>query len=167
MGRLHSPNAYAEIEGEESELITIDAPIAPERDLIAMLKQTTAVPNDVENLSLKSLYITVEEEYNCDVSYMSEHVLELVQEYEARDESKLNLLIFWTNEWSQCEMPTVSWIAEVKTSPTSPGNIAAGGAGFNAADTDEKYEKGIPAHGDLMFHNYLTKIQENPGQILR
>lgn len=89
MGRLNSPSAYAEIEGEESELITIDAPIAPERDLIAMLKQTTAVPTDIENLSLKSFYVSVEEEYNATTSYnyMSEHVLELMQEYEGKDES--------------------------------------------------------------------------------
>lgn len=59
------------------------------------------------------------------------------------------------------------FILEVRTSPSSPGNIAAGGAGLHNADTEEKYEKGVPAHGDLMFHNFLTKIHENPGQILR
>lgn len=52
-------------------------------------------------------------------------------------------------------------------SPTSPGNLAVGGGGFNNGDTEEKYEKAIPAHGDLMFHNFLTKIQGNPGQVLR
>lgn len=90
VGRLNSPSAYAEIEGEESEVITIDAPIAPERDLIAMLKQTTAVPTDIENLSLRSFYISVDEEYNKDAScsYMTDHVLELMQEYESKDESK-------------------------------------------------------------------------------
>lgn len=88
VGRLNSPSAYAEIEGEESELITIDAPIAPERDLIAMLKQTTAVPSDAENLLLKSYYIAVEEEYNSNTSYMNDHVMELIQEYEARDDSE-------------------------------------------------------------------------------
>lgn len=88
MGRLHSPNAYAEIEGEESELITIDAPIAPERDLIAMLKQTVAVPTDLESLSLKSFYIAVDQEYHNANLHMSDHVFELMQDYEARDESK-------------------------------------------------------------------------------
>lgn len=31
----------------------------------------------------------------------------------------------------------------------------------------EKYEKSTPAHGDKMFHRFLSKIQMNPGQILR
>lgn len=31
----------------------------------------------------------------------------------------------------------------------------------------EKYEKGIPMHGDEMFHNFITQIQKNPGQLLR
>lgn len=31
----------------------------------------------------------------------------------------------------------------------------------------EKYEKSHPAHGDKMFHRFLSKIQMNPGQILR
>lgn len=35
------------------------------------------------------------------------------------------------------------------------------------SDSDEKYEKAMPVHGDLMFHKYLERIQENPGQILR
>lgn len=88
VGRLNSPSAYAEIEMEESEPISIDVPSAPERDLRAMLKHTTAVPSDVENLSLKSFYIAVEEEHNSEHSYMSEHVLELMRDYEARDESE-------------------------------------------------------------------------------
>lgn len=88
VGRLHSPNAYAEIESEESEPITIDAPIAPERDLIAMLKQTTAVPSGAENILLKSFYINVEEEYSSNTSYMNDHVMELMQDYEARDDSE-------------------------------------------------------------------------------
>lgn len=35
------------------------------------------------------------------------------------------------------------------------------------SDSDEKYEKGIPVHGDLMFHLYLERIQKSPGHILR
>lgn len=31
----------------------------------------------------------------------------------------------------------------------------------------EKYEKSHPAHGDKMFHNFLSKIQMNPGHVLR
>lgn len=32
---------------------------------------------------------------------------------------------------------------------------------------EEKYEKSLPAHGDKMFYQFVTKIQANPGQVLR
>lgn len=56
------------------------------------------------------------------------------------------------------------FFSELKTSPSSPGNVASGGGGD---ESDEKYEKGIPKHGDIMFHNFLVRIQENSGQIIR
>lgn len=39
--------------------------------------------------------------------------------------------------------------------------------GENKPGEHEKYEKSSPAHGDKMFHHFLSKIQANPGQILR
>lgn len=45
-------------------------------------------------------------------------------------------------------------------------NLASGGGG-GGDESEEKYEKGIPKHGDLMFHNFLVTIQENAGQIIR
>lgn len=57
-------------------------------------------------------------------------------------------------------------ILEVNKTPDSPnGKDFSGGVG-GAADT-ESYEKVAPAHGDLLFHTFLMRIQENPGQILR
>lgn len=59
---------------------------------------------------------------------------------------------------------------ELSTSPSSPvassgcGDAGGGGGGV---ESEEKYEKGIPMHGDVMFHNFVSTIQENPGQILR
>lgn len=58
-------------------------------------------------------------------------------------------------------------ISEQKASPNSPCNPVTGGIVAMKSDTDEKYEKSIPVHGDLMFYNYLERIQKNPGQILR
>ncbi|XP_054266645.1 programmed cell death protein 2-like [Macrosteles quadrilineatus] len=40
-------------------------------------------------------------------------------------------------------------------------------AEVNASDTGEKYEKTLPPHGDKLFHQFITRIQRNPGQILR
>lgn len=86
------PNAFAEIEGEESELVTIDAPMIPERDLIAMLKQTTAIPSDVEHLILKSSYIAVDEERQhyskAQNALNDDHIRDLLQEYQKTEESK-------------------------------------------------------------------------------
>lgn len=50
----------------------------------------------------------------------------------------------------------------VNKTPDSPNGKEFGGV----ADT-ESYEKAAPAHGDVLFHTFLMKIQENPGQILR
>lgn len=56
---------------------------------------------------------------------------------------------------------------EQKANPSSPCNLVTGGIVSMKSDSDEKYEKAMPVHGDLMFHKYLERIQENPGQILR
>lgn len=56
---------------------------------------------------------------------------------------------------------------EQKANPSSPSNVVTGCTVAMKSDNDEKYEKAIPVHGDLMFHNYMERIQQNPGQILR
>lgn len=98
MGLLNSPSASAEIEGEESEMVCVDAPIAPERDLIAMLKQTRAIPNDLNHLQLKSLFISVDEERKVSIDSNSpltnDHIRELLNKYQGEEESKCILQIF-------------------------------------------------------------------------
>lgn len=93
MGLLNSPSASAEIEGEESEMVCVDAPMAPERDLIAMLKQTRAIPNDLNHLQLKSLFISVDEERKMSIdlngALTNDHIRELLHKYQGEEESKL------------------------------------------------------------------------------
>lgn len=92
VGLLNSPSASAEIEGEESEMVCVDAPLAPERDLIAMLKQTRAIPNDLNHLVLKSYFIAVEEEKNYSIetntALGNDHIRDLLQKYQSEEESK-------------------------------------------------------------------------------
>lgn len=92
MGLLNSPSASAEIEGEESEMVCVDAPIAPERDLIAMLKQTRAIPNDLNHLQLKGFFISVDEEKKLSIDTNSalanDHIRELLHKYQGEEESK-------------------------------------------------------------------------------
>lgn len=33
--------------------------------------------------------------------------------------------------------------------------------------SDEKYEKSNPLHGDKLFHGFLSRIKSNPDQIIR
>lgn len=89
-GNLNSPNASAELEGEESELVTIDDPIAPKRDLIALLKQTTAVPIDQSKITLRSFFISVDEERTTSANTMADHIRELLQDYHGQDERKFS-----------------------------------------------------------------------------
>lgn len=93
MGLLNSPSASAEIEGEESEMVCVDAPVAPERDLIAMLKQTKAIPHDINNLILKSYFIAVDEEKKSSIdsntALTNDHIRELLHKYQGEEESKL------------------------------------------------------------------------------
>lgn len=83
--------ASAEIEREETDdLVTIDTPESPHRDLIALLKQTSALRTDGSNsMTLNSFFLFVEEEVSEANPRISEHVRDLLQEYQQRkDESE-------------------------------------------------------------------------------
>lgn len=85
-----SSQASAEIEGEEKDnVVTIDTPMSPHRDLIALLKQTSALRTDSTNsLTLSSYFLFVEEEVAESNARVSEHVRELLHEYQKKDESE-------------------------------------------------------------------------------
>ncbi|XP_012271287.1 programmed cell death protein 2-like [Orussus abietinus] len=141
VGRLDSPYASAEIEGEESEVVCIDTPTQPQCNLVSLLHEVMPLPMPlVESkaegaLTFVEIFISVDEEDQSVES--SQHVRELFLEYQhAHPDSSVN---------PQAESDS-------------------------SKDTDtsaEKYEKGIPLHGDEMFHNFLCRIQRNPGHILR
>lgn len=186
VGVTNAANAFAEIEGEETEMVTIDQPQVPEQDLIAMLKQTTAVPSGSGDLVLKSYFVAVDEERKAPTSAMTnDHIRELVNDYQRKEESEYSIVCVIAYGVTYCERLRCqlcdsfnhnlvfyyrffrSMISEVEKSPSSPGNLAAGGANPMHGESDEKYEKAVPIHGDVMFHNYLEQIQKNPGQVIR
>lgn len=138
---LYTSKVTAEIEAtEEDGVVTVETPVTPKRDLIALLKQPQIISREVRDLTLKSFYINVDEERSV-MPAISDHVRELLNEYQKHE--------------------------DVKTSPDSPLGQGGGAVGGQQPMDAEMYEKGVPAHGDLMFHNFMTKLQENPGQILR
>ncbi|XP_017076878.1 programmed cell death protein 2-like [Drosophila eugracilis] len=135
----------AEIEGPETDLVLVDTPKKPERDLIALLKHTSSSLSQIKDLTLKSYYIAVDveskaqvEEYeNYGGALSMDHIRDLYQEYKLRDEDTVH----------------------------SPTGGASGSV--EPSDEHESYEKALPAHGDIVFHNFITTIQQNPGQLLR
>lgn len=139
VARQGSPNRpTAEIEGGEAEVVLIDAPIMPQKDVMSLLS-TRSLSKDVigHDTVLKSFFISVQEEMRrADTDTLAEHIQELLMEYETR--------------------------SEVRSSPEEPG-AAAGGGGCE----EESYERGVPVHGDLYFHYFLERLQENPGQVIR
>lgn len=98
--------ASAEIEtGEEKDnLVTIDTPVSPHRDLIALLKQTSALRTDSTNsLTLNSFFLFVEEELSEGSNQkISEHVRDLLQEYQKKDESEWELIRFSKSHQRNC-----------------------------------------------------------------
>ncbi|XP_034487773.1 programmed cell death protein 2-like [Drosophila innubila] len=152
-GAAATATICAEIEGPETDVVLVDTPKKPERDLIALLKHTslpaTLGPlSQIKDLTLKSLYIAVDvetnakqEEYENYGGLLSmDHIRDLYQEYKLQDEN-----------------PARSPVA----SASSAGGKEACG------EQPEAYEKALPAHGDVVFHNFITTIQQNPGQLLR
>lgn len=139
VGRLDSPQASAEIDGDESEVVCIDTPTRPQCDLVSLLHEVTPLPLQITNAETKYSFVEIflavdEEDCNMDVS---QHVRDLLVEYQ-------------------------------HSNPDASTKFTLDSGNPKTIETDvEKYEKSIPKHGDEMFHNFLCRIQRNPGQLLR
>ncbi|KAK0096497.1 hypothetical protein PV326_005298 [Microctonus aethiopoides] len=88
VGRLDSPQASAEIEGEESEVVCIDTPTKPQYNLMNLLQNVSHLNYPFENSDMKSnvnitfteIFINVDEEdLTNDITH---HVRELSAEYQ-------------------------------------------------------------------------------------
>ncbi|XP_034257031.1 programmed cell death protein 2-like isoform X2 [Thrips palmi] len=134
---LHSPQASAEIEGDESELVTIDTPTGPQFDLHALLQESAPLPKDVRNAQFTPYFICVAEEDIKRDKEVSGHVRLLLAEYQQSQGQAFN------------------------------SDVQEAEGGGCAGSDSEKYEQSIPAHGDVLFHRFLQHIQQTPGQILR
>lgn len=143
-------NICAEIEEGESDVVLVETPNFPERNLMTLLKESGTDPGKISDPTLKSFFLAVDEE-SCDSSSpsnyfgLTDHVRDLYQEYKKME--------------GDCPM-TLSTAVNVGGSGGSSGGNDCGGEG-------EMYEKAIPVHGDIMFHNFLSIIQTNPGQLIR
>lgn len=136
---MHSPAATAEIEGNEGEIVTIDTPTYPQKDISSILHDALPLPQELcQNTPSKQQilqfiphFISVYEENINNSNSIDSRVKELLHEYQHEN--------------------------EIETPET----------GDSSSDVPEKYEKSNPAHGDKIFHSFLMRIKQNPGQILR
>lgn len=134
----------AEIEGDETDAIIVESPKAYQRDLIAFMKHTSKAVGSLSKMSeltLQPFFISVYEEFDSSDG-SADHVRELYQEFQRNDE-------------------LASSISNL------PGASGGGAVDGDGGQDQEMYEKSIPLHGDLMFYNFISTVQKNPGQLLR
>lgn len=93
----------------------------------------------LSDLYFAPYFISVGEEEQCltNSPTNAEHVRELLQGYQ---------------QWGIDDQTLSN-----QTSSNNAGDLGGG----------ENYERSIPAHGDKMFHTFLSRIQANSGQIMR
>ncbi|XP_045496856.1 programmed cell death protein 2-like [Colias croceus] len=139
VGDIGVPMPAAELEGgDEPGLVTAETPTAPTSNVEALLHQTAELPADLRNRLMLS-------------------PLQFLPRY-----------IYVEEEWkkSACNDEKVNDLLNKYTKESEiEANINAdrlGGGG-----DDEPYEEATPLHGDKLFHAFLTRLQNNPGQILR
>lgn len=150
MGKSLSSPASAEIEGNEGEVISIDSPTLPKQNISVILQEVTPLPQDfyqkpqresnTSTIQFIPYFMSVWEESMGDQGNLDHHIRELMQEYEKNSDGDLKFMR--------------SDLKSIKNPVLGEENL-------------EKYESSTPAHGDKMFHHFLTKVQMNPGQILR
>ncbi|CAH3981138.1 programmed cell death protein 2-like [Pieris brassicae] len=139
VGAIGVPMPAAELEGgDEPGLVTVETPTAPTSNIEVLLHQTAELPADLRSRLMYGPLQFVPK-------YI--YVEEEWKKSSYNDEKITELLNKYTKE-SDLE-------ANV--------NVERGSLGGE----DEVYEEATPLHGDRLFHSFLSRLQDNPGQILR
>ncbi|CAK1579337.1 unnamed protein product [Parnassius mnemosyne] len=138
VGAMSGPEAAAELEGgDEPGLVIVETPTAPINDIDALLHQTAELPTDLRNRLLSA-----------PLQFVPKYIY-VEEEYKkpcSDDERVTELLNKYKNE-----------------NDIEVGADKAGGGGLD----EETYEEATPLHGDRLFHAFITRLRNNPGQILR
>lgn len=127
-------------------MISIDTPTLPQHNLAALLQEVTPLPQDLCQYKTPS---------DIDKFSALEFVSYFVSVWEETDSSSNGI----DRHVKELLLEYQQKNEEITNEDIDLG--ACSGPG------EENYEKSAPAHGDKMFHYFLTKIQKNPGQILR
>ncbi|XP_068624443.1 programmed cell death protein 2-like [Battus philenor] len=139
VGANCGPEAAAELEGgDEPGLVIAETPTGPSNDIEALLHQTAELPIDLRNRLVWAPLQFVPKYIYVEEEYKKTCV----------DDRVTELLNKYKNE-NDIEI----------------GGAAdkAGGGGLD----EEIYEEATPLHGDRLFHAFITRLRNNPGQILR
>ncbi|CAH0583037.1 unnamed protein product [Chrysodeixis includens] len=143
VGAIGAPRAAAELEGgDEPGLVSVDTPTAPSNDVEALLHQTAELPHD-----LRSRLMCGPLQFVPKFIYVEEEWISPT----ANDDRANSLLSRYIKE-DELEVG---------------GGDRAGAGGAGGGSDEEPYEEATPLHGDKLFHAFLTRLRENPGQILR
>ncbi|XP_063827398.1 programmed cell death protein 2-like [Ostrinia nubilalis] len=143
IGAIGAPVAAAELEGgDEPGLVTVDTPLAPTSDMETLLHQTAELPPDLRSRLMLGPLQFVPKYIYVEEEWRKPHnyedkVTELLNKYQRENE--------------EIEVPAA-------------GDRVGGALG---GSEDEQYEEATPLHGDRLFHAFITRLQDNPGQILR
>lgn len=121
-------------------MVTIDAPYLPQRDVAALLQEAAPLPAEMCRPRSAS-----------SVPHFSASFLAVTEERLTGDQASDHHIRELLHEYQQ------------RSGGYEQHEVAPDGD----AATGEKYERGVPAHGDAMFHNFVTRVQQNPGQVLR
>lgn len=143
VGAVSAPVAAAELEGgDEPGLVTVDTPTAPNNDMEALLYQTAELP-----VELRSRLMCAPLQFVPKFIYVEEE-----WQSSSVNDDKVNELL---NKYRR----------ENELEPCGVDRAAAGDG--NGLSEDEVYEEAAPLHGDKLFHSFLVRLRQNPGQILR
>lgn len=138
VGAISAPIAAAELEGgDESGLVTVDTPTMPSRDIETLLHKTAELPGD-----LRSRLMCAPMQFTPKYIYVEEE-----WNISGNQDDKVNELL---NKYS-------------KENEIEHAIDKAGGGGGD----EETYEEAAPLHGDRLFHAFISRLRQNPGQILR
>lgn len=134
----------AELEGgDDPGLVTVDTPTIPQIDIQTIMHETAELPGDMRSkvaagrLVFVAKFISVEEEHH--------------KQSGSHSDDRVNELLSKYQRENTEEMGAAS-----------KGDVVSA-----CGNDEEQYEETLPLHGDRLFHAFITRLQLNPGQILR
>ncbi|XP_034828427.1 programmed cell death protein 2-like [Maniola hyperantus] len=141
VGAVGAPVPVAELEGgDEAGLVLAETPSAPLDNMEILFHQMIELPPDIRTCLLSG-------------------PLQFIPKYIYVEEE-------WNKTYNDNAKVTELLNKYKRDNEIEVGSVAERGSGGVGCD-DEAYEEAAPLHGDRLFHAFLTRLHQSPGQILR